>query len=135
MTVANGPVHDSVQLLGDRDIAVARKRVSGAMDTLKARTIRKTRFVTAVSEIARNAVMHGGGGTLMIYLSRTPPTIAVVCTDNGPGIRDVEEALRDGFSTAKSMGRGLGGAKRLVDHFEITSAPGQGTTVTLSSAA
>lgn len=133
--MTKGRLYASVQLVGDRDIAVARKRVSQAMDGLKARTIRKTRFVTAVSEIARNAVMHGGGGSIAIYITERPAAITVVCIDRGPGIADVDAALGDGFSTANSMGRGLGGARRLVDRFEIDTAVGQGTTVTMASAA
>ncbi len=124
-----GELFGSVPLETDRDVARARKEVSRAMDLLKSRASRKTRFVTAVSEIARNAVMHGGGGTLKVYVDNAKPRIAVVCTDRGPGIADVRRAMEDGYSTAGSMGRGLGGAQRLVESFELESAPGQGTTV------
>ena len=126
-----GRLIGTVQLASDRDVAVARKSVSKALDDLKARAIRKTRFVTAVSEIARNAVEHGGGGRLSIYVQDAPTRIGVLCEDQGAGIPDVALALRDGYTTAKSMGRGLGGAKRLVDVFELDSAPGRGTTVRL----
>lgn len=126
-----GDLFGSVPLETDRDVARARKEVSKAMDALSARASRKTRFVTAVSEIARNAVMHGGGGTLSVYVDRDKPRIAIVCTDRGPGIADVGNAMEDGYSTAGSMGRGLGGARRLVESFTLESAPGQGTTVTM----
>lgn len=120
---------ETVTLASDRDVALARKAVSRAMDAIRARTIRKTRFVTAVSEIARNAVAHGGGGSLSIYAHEAPPRISVTCEDRGRGIEDVERALTDGYTTAGSMGRGLGGAKRLADGFEIDSVPGRGTIV------
>jgi len=126
-----GELFGFVDLETDRDVARARKEVSKAMDSLKARASRKTRFVTAVSEIARNAVMHGGGGRLTVYVDRNAPLVAIVCTDRGPGIADVGRAMEDGYSTAGSMGRGLGGARRLVESFTLESAMGQGTTVTM----
>lgn len=118
-------------LAADRDVAAARRAVGRAMDEMRSRAIRKTRFVTAVSEVARNAVVHGGGGRLVIFAHDAPPRISVVCEDRGRGIADVELAMADGYTTAGSMGRGLGGARRLVDAFEIESAPGRGTVVRL----
>lgn len=122
-----------VPLATNRDVARARKAVGAVMDEGRARPIQKTRFVTAVSEITRNAIVHGGGGVLMIYAHALPRAISVACRDEGGGIKNVEEAMRDGFSTAGSLGRGLGGAKRLVDAFEIESTPGGGTTVRMMS--
>ena len=133
MTGASGQPVATVPLRGERDIAVARIAVSRALDGLGAGTLAKVRFVTAVSEIVRNAVMHGGGGEIAIFAENRPRTIRVRCTDQGPGISDVERALQDGFSTARSMGKGLGGARRLVDRFDLRSTPGQGTTVEMTT--
>ncbi len=123
----------TVPLRDERDIAAARLAVSRQMDLMGVRALRKVRFVTAVSEIVRNAVDHGGGGEMEIFVQERPSQIWVRCTDDGPGIPDVDEALRDGFTTARSMGKGLGGAKRLVDSFEITNRDSGGTIVEISA--
>ncbi len=92
-----------------------------------------TRFVTAVSEIARNAATHGEGGRMLIYDLPDPTLIGVEFIDEGRGIRDVETALTDGYSTRKnSLGRGLGGAKRLANTFTIESKPDKGTVVRMT---
>ncbi|MGB3796038.1 MAG: ATP-binding protein, partial [Alteraurantiacibacter sp.] len=95
----------------------------------------QTRFVTAVSELVRNALNHAGGGTLSIYRMKDGQHIGVECVDDGPGIADIEAAMVDGHSTKKgSMGRGLGGAKRLSKTFSIESSPGNGTRVSITGA-
>jgi serine/threonine-protein kinase RsbT len=96
-------------------------------------TLERTKFVTAASELARNTLVHGKGGTLTIAQVSQGGRIGLklVFEDSGPGIPDIERALQDGFSTAKSMGLGLGGARRLVNEFEITSIVGQGTKVSI----
>lgn len=124
----------SVPLRQERDIALARLAVSKMLDRRGARALVKVRFVTAVSEIARNALDHAGGGLVEVFSLEAPPRIKVRCTDEGPGIAEIDRAMQDGFSTASSMGKGLGGARRLVDRFEIRSIPGQGTTVEMTSA-
>lgn len=93
-----------------------------------------TKFVTAASEIARNTVEYGGGGTLQIEELRDGLRLGVrlVFEDHGPGIPDIERALTDGYSTGTGMGLGLGGTKRLVDEFDIASAPGAGTRVSIT---
>jgi serine/threonine-protein kinase RsbT len=92
-----------------------------------------TLIATAISEIARNIVTYASRGE--ITLSAVEDTarrgICIVAQDYGPGITDIEQAMRDGFSTGRSLGLGLPGARRLMDEFEIESAPGQGTTVTM----
>ena len=122
-----------VELRQERDVAAARIAVSRAMDAMGARALRKTRFVTAVSEIARNALDHGGGGVLEVYRLERPLRIMSRCRDEGPGIADLDQAMTDGFSTARSMGKGLGGARRLVEAFRIESRPGSGTTVEMEA--
>jgi len=94
----------------------------------------QTKFVTAASELARNTYEHGGGGAM--WLERLNgagrPGLRLTFSDRGPGIPSIEEALRDGFSTGNGMGLGLGGARRLVNEFDIESAPGRGTRVTIT---
>lgn len=124
-----------IALTRDKDVARARQAVSQIFDELGGKPIRKTRFVTAVSEIARNALTHGGGGEISVFVQDRPPKVTVVCRDNGPGIEDTQQAMRDGFSTTNSMGKGLGGAKRLSSAFELVSTPGKGTTVRISGVA
>ena len=114
-------------------MAAARLAVSRVMDAMGARALRKTRFVTAVSEIARNALDHGGGGVIEVWRLDRPARIMIRCRDEGPGIADIDQAMIDGFSTARSMGKGLGGARRLVDAFRIESRVGAGTTIEMEA--
>jgi serine/threonine-protein kinase RsbT len=94
----------------------------------------RTKFVTAASELGRNTLVHGRGGTMVIneLLEDGRPALQLVFQDNGPGIADIAMALTDGYSTARSMGLGLGGARRLVNEFSLESLPGQGTKVTVA---
>jgi serine/threonine-protein kinase RsbT len=94
----------------------------------------RTKFVTAASELGRNALVHGRGGTMTIMelLQDGREALQLVFQDQGPGIADVQRAMTDGFSTGNSMGLGLGGAQRLVNEFVLESAPGRGTKVTVT---
>jgi serine/threonine-protein kinase RsbT len=94
----------------------------------------ETKLVTAASEIARNTVNYGGGGTLRIEIVREGARrgVQLIFSDNGPGIADIKTAMADGYPTGGGLGLGLGGAKRLSNEFSIESAPGKGTTVTLA---
>jgi len=94
----------------------------------------QTKIITAASEIARNTVDYGGGGTLLIETLRDGARRGVRLTfaDNGPGIADLALAMTDGHTTGNGLGLGLSGAKRLSNEFNITSAPGQGTKITLA---
>ncbi|MCO5169820.1 MAG: anti-sigma regulatory factor [Planctomycetes bacterium] len=91
-------------------------------------------ITTATSEIARNALVHGGGGEATLEeLDRAGRAgVRLTCRDQGPGIVDLARALRGGFSATGTLGLGLSGARRLVDEFEVQSAPGEGTTVVLT---
>nr|WP_246586897.1 ATP-binding protein [Stakelama flava] len=122
----------SVELRSDRDVAIARRRVGDFMKEQGSRELMQARFVTAVSEVARNAVVHGGGGSLGVFSFPDRRLVGVECRDSGRGIADIDAAMVDGFSTRNSLGRGLGGAKRLSDAFEIESRPGTGTVVRLT---
>lgn len=123
----------AVTLATSRDVAFAREAAGKAMTAIQASTIKRTKFITAVSEIARNAVIYGKGGVISFELVGTGAhrSVLAICTDRGPGIENVDQALSDGFSTGKSLGLGLGGAKRLVDRFEIESTSASGTKVTM----
>jgi len=94
----------------------------------------QTKIVTAASELARNTLTHGGGGSMRLEALNDGNRrgIRVVFEDQGPGIPDVEQALRDGFTTGGGLGLGLGGAKRLCHDFEVTSEPGRGTRVAIT---
>ncbi|MGP0003185.1 MAG: anti-sigma regulatory factor [Acetobacteraceae bacterium] len=94
----------------------------------------QTKIVTAASEIARNTVDYGGGGTARIEVLRNGQRrgVRLTFTDQGPGIADLTMALKDGYTTGSGLGLGLSGAKRLCNEFDVRSAPGQGTVVTLA---
>jgi serine/threonine-protein kinase RsbT len=94
----------------------------------------QTKLITAASEIARNTVDYGGGGTMRIEVlhNGTRRGVRLLFADQGPGISDVKMAMTDGYSSGSGLGLGLSGAKRLVNEFDISSVPGRGTVVTLA---
>jgi serine/threonine-protein kinase RsbT len=94
----------------------------------------QTKIVTAASELARNAVVYGGGGTLRLESLNDERRrgLRLVFEDQGPGIADIERAMRDGYTSGSGLGLGLGGAKRLSHEFEIDSRPGAGTRVSIT---
>jgi serine/threonine-protein kinase RsbT len=96
--------------------------------------IDQTKFVTAASELARNTLIYGGGGDAHCYAVERNGRrgLKLEFVDNGPGIPDIQRALSDGFTSGNGLGLGLGGAKRLCDEFELRSAPGQGTHVSIT---
>ena len=96
--------------------------------------VEQTKLVTAASELARNTVNYGGGGVAEIVSIEDNGRrgLQVIFTDEGPGIADVELALRDGYTTGGGLGLGLGGAKRLVNEFTVDSSPGKGTKVSIT---
>ena len=100
---------------------------------LKFSVVDQTKFITATSELARNTLEHGGGGhmTAVMLENGVRRGIKLTFTDQGPGIPDIELALRGGYTTTRGMGLGLSGSKRLVNEFDIKSEPGRGTTVTI----
>ena len=96
--------------------------------------VEQTKMVTATSELARNTIIYGGGGTVQLEaLTRgNRHGLRVIFMDQGPGIPDLAQAMADGYTTGEGLGLGLGGAKRLVNDFEITSSPGAGTRVCIT---
>ena len=96
--------------------------------------VEQTKIVTAASELARNMIDYGGGGTLLLEAldDGMRKGLRLAFEDKGPGIPDIQTALRDGFTSGGGMGLGLGGARRLSNEFDIRSAPGEGTRVTIT---
>jgi serine/threonine-protein kinase RsbT len=128
MTVS---VQGEVRIDAETDIVTARRAVRDLAQRTGFGPTDTTRIVTAASELARNVSKYAGQGVMYWrVLSDGPlPGIELRFEDHGPGIADIDEALRQGFSTGKGLGMGLPGAKRLMDEMEIRSAVGQGTTV------
>jgi serine/threonine-protein kinase RsbT len=124
---------ETVPLASEPDIVIVRRRVREVAAQIGLSLVDQTKVITAASELARNTLVYGGGGFMQLE-SLNGPRLGVRLTfkDNGPGIPDIELALRDGFTTGSGLGLGLGGTKRLVNEFDIESKVGQGTRVTIT---
>ena len=122
------PIHSSKDVVRVRQ--VTRERAVEAGFSL----VDQTKIVTAASELARNTLEHGGGGTAHVHylVDGVRRGVRLVFEDKGPGIPDVQVALKDGYTTGNGLGLGLGGARRLVNEFGIESRPGEGTRVTIT---
>ncbi len=118
----------------DADVVAARRTVRSMAAAVQFTATELTVIATAVSEIARNIVSFAQGGEMEIRCvhESTRTGIIVVARDAGPGISDLAAALRDGVSTGHGLGLGLPGARRLMDEFQVASAPGSGTTVSMT---
>jgi serine/threonine-protein kinase RsbT len=127
-----GPVRLVIATNGD--IVLARQSGRELADRLGCSSTDATLVATAISEIARNIVIHAGGGELEITVIDDGDGrrgIEVTARDEGPGIADIDRAMEDGYTTDRGLGLGLPGARRLMDEFEITSEVGRGTTVVM----
>ena len=125
----------TIALKDAHDIAVARSEVRALAAVLGFRVIDQTRLATVASELARNVIKYAGGGRLIAQPTTGPSgqqALRLIFEDRGPGIPDIEAAMRDGFSTGRGLGKGLPGSKRLVDEFKIESEVGRGTRVTVT---
>ena len=124
---------ETIPVQSEPDVVAVRRRVRDASARLGFSLVDQTKVVTAASELARNTIIYGGGGTMQLDLLNGPRNgLRLTFEDKGPGIPNVELALRDGFTTGGGLGLGLGGAKRLVSDFEISSRLGEGTRVTIT---
>jgi serine/threonine-protein kinase RsbT len=121
---------DTLSVRNEYDIISVRGSGRNAAAKLGFGIVDQCRITTAISELARNAVVHGGGGSVTIKIVQNEKKgIEIICRDEGPGIVNLELALQGGYSTVGGLGIGLSGAKRLMDEFQITSSAGKGTTV------
>ena len=125
---------ETIGVHSDEDVVRARQVVRKWAVDLGFRLIDQTKIVTAASELARNTLIHGGGGTMRLASLEQNGRRGLQLTfeDKGPGIPDVAQAMVNGFTTGSGLGLGLGGAKRLSNDFAIISSPGEGTRVVIT---
>ncbi len=131
MTVLN---KDAMSIIKEQDVVPFRNRVKEYAIKINMGLVNQTKLITAASELVRNMLRYAGGGeTLIEVVSRGRETgIRLTFTDKGPGIPDISQAMKDGFTTGKSLGLGLPGTKRLVNEFDIKSKVGEGTKITVT---
>jgi serine/threonine-protein kinase RsbT len=122
-----------MEIRASDDVVLVRQAVRKKSVALGFGLVDQTKVVTASSELARNTLDYGGGGTVLLELveNGTRSGLKLTFEDQGPGIPDIDQALTDGYTTGKGMGLGLSGAKRLSNEFEIWSKPGEGTRVSI----
>ena len=125
--------HEAVPIVADDDIVRVRQRVRDWAVTLGFSLVDQTKLVTAASELARNTLVYGKGGTLLLesVLNDSRRGLRLTFEDRGPGIADLDLALKDGYTTGSGLGLGLSGARRLSQDFEITSKVGEGTRIVI----
>jgi serine/threonine-protein kinase RsbT len=125
---------DDLPLSTEQEIVLGRQMVRKLSQELAFSLVDQTKMVTAASELARNALVHGGGGSLHweCLVDGTKKGLRLTFADKGPGIANLELAMTDGWTSGSGMGMGLSGAKRLVNEFEIESQVGKGTRVTIT---
>lgn len=123
-----------VKLQGEQDVVQARKEVRKLTQEIAFSLVDQTKMVTAASEIARNTVIYGGGGSMQweILKDGLRHGLRLIFQDQGPGIANLELAMTDGWTSGSGLGMGLSGTKRLVNEFEITSELGKGTRVAIT---
>jgi serine/threonine-protein kinase RsbT len=121
-------------LLGERDIVMCRQTVRKLTQQLKFSLVDQTKMITAASELSRNTVVYGGGGEMRweIVQEGLRTGVRLAFEDKGPGIPDIGLALTDGWTSGTGMGVGLSGSRRLVNDFDLRTAPGEGTCVTIA---
>lgn len=128
------PNSGAMPLQTEHDIVMSRQTVRTLTQSLKFSLVDQTKFITAASELSRNTIVYGGGGEMrweVVYQGERPG-LRLWFEDKGPGIPDLALALTDGWTSGKGMGVGLSGSRRLVNEFDIRSAPGEGTCVTIT---
>jgi serine/threonine-protein kinase RsbT len=123
-----------VEIRGPQDVVAVRQLVRARAVELKFSLVNQTKVVTAASELARNTLVHGGGGQVLLESLETTTRrgLRLSFSDHGPGIADITRAMTDGFTTGGGLGLGLSGSKRLCDEFSISSRPGEGTTAVIT---
>ena len=133
--MATGTVQktETIPIKSSSDVVMVRQRVRVLAIEMKFSLVEQTKIVTAASELGRNTLEHGGGGSLelAVIINGARRGLRLRFIDQGPGMADVALALKDGYTSGSGMGLGLGGSKRLMNEFEIDTRPGSGTTVTV----
>ena len=125
---------ERIAIESDNDVVTARQRARELAAMVDLTSTDQTLLATAISEVARNITTYATRGEVLLSIIRDNggrEGIRVVARDQGPGIEDIDRALQDGYTSGTGLGLGLPGARRLVDEFDIESAPSEGTTVTL----
>jgi serine/threonine-protein kinase RsbT len=132
--VTRMPGDETLPVRSSHDIVTVRQVVRSWAIELRFNLVEQTKIVTAASELARNTIDHGGGGTARLQSVRDGGRTGLRLTfeDKGPGIADLNLALKDGYTTGGGLGLGLSGARRLSSEFDIESRPGEGTRVTIT---
>ncbi|MBV1939328.1 anti-sigma regulatory factor [Streptomyces sp. BV286] len=130
-----GCVDACLPIHSDMDLVWVRQHVRQSAAQLGFGLVEQTKLVTAASELARNTLVHGGGGQVeaTCLTDGHVQGLRLVFSDEGPGIPDLDRALTDGFTSGDGLGMGLGGARRLVHEFAVDCGPGAGTKVTVTS--
>jgi serine/threonine-protein kinase RsbT len=125
---------ERITVASDQDVVRVRQLIRTAAVAAKLSLVDQTKLVTAASELARNTLVYGGGGTVELSSVENGRRkgIRIVFADDGPGIPDLDLALTDGYTTGGGLGLGLSGARRLVDEFEIETKVGEGTNITVT---
>ena len=124
---------ETFEIQSSEDVVIVRQAVRRHAVQLGFNLVDQTKIVTAASELARNTLLHGGGGraSIEVLVNTSATGLKLTFNDEGPGIPDIALAMKDGYTSKSGMGLGLGGAKRLSNEFEIDSSPGQGTRVVI----
>jgi serine/threonine-protein kinase RsbT len=125
---------DALSIKASDDVVRVRQEVRARALEIGLGLVDQTKIVTAASELARNTLDYGGGGTVRLQILQDGGRkgLKLVFEDQGPGISDIELALKDGYTTGSGLGLGLSGAKRLSNDFDIQSRPGEGTRVSIT---
>jgi len=125
--------HEALPIAADDDIVRVRQRVRDWAVSLGFSLVDQTKLVTAASELARNTLVYGLGGTLLMesLVNENKRGLRLTFEDHGPGIADIDLALKDGYTTGNGLGLGLSGARRLSQDFQLTSKPGEGTRIVI----
>ncbi|MFB7746241.1 anti-sigma regulatory factor [Streptomyces sp. NPDC056132] len=125
---------DVLEITTTAGVVQTRQQVRALAQQCRLSLVDQTKLITAASELARNTLIHGGGGTMIgaVVEERGRRGVRLAFTDHGPGIADIDLALTDGWTSGTGMGLGLSGSKRLVDDFVLDTTPGEGTTVTIT---
>ena len=128
------PRQESLQIDSGEKLVAVRQAVRAKAEELRFSLVDQTRIITAASELARNTLQHGGGGSVAIEIveNGTRRGLRLTFKDQGPGIPDLELAMKDGYTTGSGLGLGLSGSKRLVNEFKILSKVGEGTEVSIT---